>query len=199
MTGRERVATRALVAAMLCAIACRQGTGEDPPFYLEDFESQCDGLPCGWEQIEGDRGQSRYVETIHPGEHGVELRGEGVTIRGEAMVEGTVSVSFSTVQALVVARCDRGDALTIRLAVVDLSSGAIDTMVGAVSPAEDWEETPTVSLTGTGALSPMSITGPNLRFTGITVSKTGTGACQISEIAIDGFGTFGTGDDPDAC
>jgi hypothetical protein len=63
----------ALIAVVVSLGACR--TRRRPRSIGEDFETVCDGTPCGWERVRGSP-IKRSVETIHPGEHGLRLTGE---------------------------------------------------------------------------------------------------------------------------
>jgi len=44
----------------------------EEPIPLDTFESECDGVPCGWSAAFGEVG---WGETIHPGLHGLVLEG----------------------------------------------------------------------------------------------------------------------------
>lgn len=184
------------VAGILVALACSDPAEPEPTLYAEDFEERCDGLPCGWSQIEGDRGQARWVETFHPGEHGIRLSGSGVTVRGPGSDAADASLAFGTLQARLTATCDPGNRLVVRVGLVDASdaggSPRTDTLEGR-TPATvptDWGAPVTLSLTavsalGDGGFGASPFLSGRFRITGVTISKEGSGACVISRIVVD--------------
>ena len=102
----------ALFAIALSTTACQPAP---PPeqLFREDFETLCDGLPCGWVRAVGMPWQARVVETIHPGEHGRLLDGPDVIVRGPGGEPMEVAIESGRLQTRLVASCDEVASLTI--------------------------------------------------------------------------------------
>jgi len=192
---------RSFVALLLLSFACAPGPGAvRERLVTEEFETQCDdGLPCGWAQVTGEPGAARYVETIHPGEHGLALIGSGVNVRGPGGPTRPAIVSVGSLQASLVARCDPGAGLTIDLAVADATdAGAffVDTFEGRTTPGQTWEQRTVVNLTSTTALSDGGFGGSfggtrTIRVLAVALSKTGAGQCEIASFRVDDIGAIG--------
>lgn len=163
------------VVLLLSMIACYA----DPPtrIYVEDFETFCDGSPCGWERARGTADQATVVSTIHPGEHGLRLEGI-VSVRGPAATEDDDTIFGSFVDARIVARCDPGSTLTLDVLAVEPTTGIVWTATETVPAGSEWTDPISVSLSFDGSPA-------NARVTAVVLSKTGSGACEIDEIAID--------------
>lgn len=195
MSTAERRLARILLATLFVALTCCDDRPPPPAHLLiEELENRCGELPCEWAQITGEPGQARYVETFHPGDHGIRLDGSGVSVRGPGGEPDQVLVTFGTVQAQLTAVCDPGSDLTVRIGLTQaMDSGAatsrIDTLEGQVSPPPEWGGIVILSLTARGALADGGLSGTTLngsfRVTGITVSKAGPGSCVVSRIVID--------------
>jgi hypothetical protein len=202
----ERTIVLGAVSAIVAVLACGDPEAVPPRLLLEDFEdtTDCGELPCGWEQIGGDDGQARYVETVHPGEHGILLLGAGVSVRGPGGEPHPVVLNQGTVEARVSARCQGGSSLILQAVVTTDGEGgapATDTFEGRATPPEDWSgrDSSVVPMTASMALDPASpfgcgaAGGPGcpsqmLRVTALIISKTGSGECAIDRIVIDAVG-----------
>jgi len=198
----ERWMARACVALILGALAC--GDDDAPPnprLLFEDFEERCGDLPCGWTRLEGDEDQARWVETLHPGEHGIRLSGSGVTVRGPGGEARTSALTFGSLQAELTAVCDPDASLVLQLGITEVLEGGgsprSDTLEGpATDVPSDWGETTLVTLTATTALVDGGFSGPTfsrpIRVTGITIQKRGPGECHIGRIVVDDVGATTT-------
>lgn len=164
------------VGLLLSMIACYA----DAPsrVYLEDFETLCDGSPCGWERARGTADQATVVSTIHPGEHGLRLTDE-VSVRGPGSTDDAETIFGSFIDARVVARCDARSTLTMNVLAVETSTGIVWTATAIISAQEEWSDVvrPTaLNFDGSPAAA---------RITAIVLTKSGSGACEIDEIVID--------------
>jgi hypothetical protein len=198
---RELVAGRGLVLAILVALACDPPTPPPAPFYEDEFDVECDGLPCGWEQVGGAPGDVVFERTIHSTVGGITLRGSMTTVRGPASQPSPVTFQMGTIEAQLAARCDVGNSLVVQVVVEAVGrdggpSGVLDVVEGRVTPAPDWTEpeagNPSI-LTARTALMPLSPFGGAAEFearvVAVTLSKTGAGSCTIDRIALDEVGT----------
>ncbi len=150
--------SRVLLSSVLALLACGPTPSPSgPPAYADSFETQCGDLPCGWTQASGTSGQAAYVDTALPGEHGIALRGSGVSVRGpaaDAPIDATLL--FDSMQALLLARCDSGGSLTVSVGIVEVDStgtptGRTDTLVGRGAPPSEWSTRTRITLTGGNA------------------------------------------------
>lgn len=164
------------VALLVGILACTP-SGR-PRHYFESFEELCMGVPCGWQRSSGTAEQATWVETIHPGEHGLRLTGE-VSVRGE----GSEIPSGATASLLlvgVVARCDPDSWLSVDLVLTDDLGN--DIMGSAVlSPGREWTAPTVAAPTYTSTLTSDVVT----RVVAIGITKHGAGSCEISELAIE--------------
>jgi hypothetical protein len=166
-----------LVATLLAMLACDPDL---PPtrFYDEDFETLCDGTPCGWERTSGDETQATWIETIHPGEHGLRLEGQA-SVRG-TNAGATTGDAFAveTLSVELTARCDLGSQLRVDLVLAD-EFGETFIASALAAPEAAWSPPPGVTVV-TDAFAARAA-----RVTAVGIAKTGPGACEISAIAID--------------
>lgn len=164
-----------LVAALVAMIAC--GPDElEPPFYFEDFETLCEGVPCGWERTSGDASQVTWVETIHAGEHGLRLDGTA-SVRGPGS-EPTGAFPLDSLSLDLTARCDAGSVLEIDLVLAD-EAGRPFSASALAAPAEEWSRSGALEITAETALANAT------RVMAIGITKTGAGACEVSDIVVD--------------
>lgn len=165
------------VSILLAIVAC--GPADAPQrFYDEDFEELCDGVPCGWERTSGAADQATWIETIHPGEHGLRLEGE-VSVRGPGTEVGeTIDSSVLFVRAYV--RCDLDSELRLDVVIADDFGGTYDASA-LLSPAETWEAPYEAALEGDAPTLP----GNAVHVVAVGLAKTGPGTCEISELIID--------------
>lgn len=191
---------RALVASLLVVLACTDSPPTVTHLVQQDFEARCgDGtLACGWVQIAGTDGQARWGSGFHPGDHVLLLDGSGVTVRGPGGGARPVTLTLGSLRIDLAARCDPGNTLDVSVGVVDASSESpafSDELVGTTRPPRRWEDGRSgTTLTARSALSDgglgMTGGGYTVRVSSITITKTGTGRCEISELAIDDFTAF---------
>ncbi|GAB5541019.1 MAG: hypothetical protein RLO52_42550 [Sandaracinaceae bacterium] len=165
-----------VVAVLVAMVAC-DGHAFPERAYHEEFETLCDGTPCGWEISRGDPDQATWVTTLHPGEHGLRLSGE-VTVRGPGAMEEAPDVIQRMNPSLhVAARCDSGSRLQITVLATDRAG--VPARASAELPANtDWSGDATVLLM-------LDAVVVDARVTAVVIEKTGTGSCEISEITID--------------
>lgn len=203
----ERWIARACIALIVGMLACGDDDAPGVPRLLyDDFEERCGDLPCGWTRLEGDEGQAVYVETIHPGEHGVRLSGSGVTIRGPGGMPRTSALTFGSLQMELTAICDPDSTLDLKLAVTEVLEGGgsprTDTLEGRVTPPSEWTGPILATLTATSALSDGGFSGSTfgapIRVTGVTIAKTGPGECYVDRLVVDDVGTTATSS-PGSC
>jgi len=164
---------RSLAAALLVLAGCG-GPGRIVP-YEEDFETLCDGTPCGWVQTLGPPGAVSYLETI-PGDHGLSFTGDGVVARGGARTLASVSLLEI---AEVSGRCDDGSSLELRISVID-ETGVAATLEAVSMPGAEWSIPEPIPLSAPpGRL-------PGVReVVGVLVRKLGPGACEIDRLVLD--------------
>ena len=94
------------VALALACAATLAGCPPDAPelFWDEEFESTCDGTPCGWLVGAGPVGSVTWVETL-PGEHGIAMFGDRIAVLGPTEgVESDVTRDAANVIAYLAAR-----------------------------------------------------------------------------------------------
>lgn len=166
-----------VVAILLALLACDPDL---PPtrFYDEDFETLCEGTPCGWERTSGDATQATWIETIHPGEHGLRLEGQA-SVRGTNAGPATGDLSaVETLSVELTARCDFGSELRVDLVLAD-ELGSTFTASALASPEAGWVPPAGVMVVSGAAGASVA------RVVAVGIAKTGPGACEISAIAID--------------
>ena len=169
------------IGGLLVFLACDPAP---PPerHWFESFEDECDGAPCGWERSLGDADQARWVETIHPGEHGLRLEGV-VTVRGPGSpLERTQDFNFASVHA--VARCDAGSFLEVEVVVA--SGAATRTGRALINPEDQWRRVTEEPLT----FDETAIEG---RVTAVVIRKRGEGVCEVGELVVDDGAFLATG------
>lgn len=165
----------------LASLLSACGPGAPPAYlYFEDFETVCDGSPCGWERSSGEPDQATWVETIHPGEHALRLTGE-VGVRGPAGSPEERAILGSGIGGCVVARCDAGSRLQFDVLLEDALVGSVVGTVRLLPPSE-WSGPTTADLTLDDDVSDASVTA-------VLITKTGPGACEVGEIVFED-GTF---------
>jgi hypothetical protein len=121
--------------------------------------------------------QATVVSTVHPGEHGLRLEGV-VSVRGPGSTEDADTIFGSAIDARVVARCDPGSTLTMDVLAVEPGSGIVWTATTTIATQDEWTDPIPVLLELDGSPA-------GARITAVVLSKTGAGACEIDEIAID--------------
>jgi hypothetical protein len=173
-------------ALLALALACIAGCVDHPhvALFREDFESVCNGAPCGWTQIAGPAGAASYVETL-PSEHGVELVGDGVAIArtvtgANASTNGAADQIDATLRAHVVARCDPGATVTV-IATLLGAGTSIDVEGGATYPPT-WDGSRIVFM-----LLPVEPTNAGASFTSVVrvvLHKQGAGACEVDYVSL---------------
>ena len=181
------------------ALAC--GDGPEPPpnrILLERFETTCGDLPCGWSQVAGDPGDARYVSTFHPGEHALALSGSDVVAKGPGGAADGAQILFGSLQARIAARCDAGNTLVVRVVLNSSPDGGpvtYDELEGRFSPPTGYGSASMITLTAASTLNDGGFGGGPfgsflpVEVVAITVSKTGSGTCEIGEIIIDDIGS----------
>jgi len=184
-----------LVLVVFVALGCRSGFGSVTILYDEPFEEACDGIPCGWVQVRGEVGQARYGEVGTLGDHGLALRGAGVTVQGPGTNEETLStVPLGGIRLVIEARCEVGSSLGVSVAIRNLSLDTISEYSTRLSPTgPNISRTSTLvtqSMVGADAGMPDPIGGPSrfLQVLGITIEKTGDSVCEIGAVQLQDAG-----------
>jgi hypothetical protein len=174
---RSRRGVWIAVAIAIAFVACEPEDAPDP-IYLESYEETDEnGLPLGWERTSGGPENAAYVETIHPGEHGIRLSGE-VTVRGpggemrELPAEPDLLLHLS-------ARCDLDSGLRVDVVLLD-ELGGLHTASAMPNPPDEWEMVDTLMIEIDDGTT-LNIVGVSA----IGIAKTGIGDCEISELIID--------------
>lgn len=171
---------RLLAFAALASIASCNGT-TPTPLWREDFETACDGAPCGWTQVAGPMGAATWIETA-PSEHGVELSGPGVAIARLATgheVNGLHPVG--SLKAHVVARCDPGAQLTLIVTVQNAAGGPIDVSGFATFPSTwDGSRTTFDLFASDSALSSAQF----IDILDVVLHKEGDGLCEVDYVSL---------------
>lgn len=160
-------------------IAAYAACADPPPptIYFEDFETLCDGTPCGWGRTSGDETQATWVETIHEGDHGLRLSGEVMVQSEEVAVDDGGFVSNVMLHAP--ARCDAGSSVRVDIVVSD-SFGARYTGRVQLAAFPNWGEAPPDQQVGWVDAVPGNIAS----VVAIAITKEGLGACEISSIML---------------
>lgn len=175
-----RVSRVAILLALL-APAC-SGTPDPDLVYIEDFESLCDGTPCGWVQSGGPDDAARYAETV-PGDHGLELLGDDVFVRGPVPDALSRARFADRIAVRMSARCDFGSSLEVRVTIEEPAPVMrVMTFGKEVVPEDAWTN-PLPDAT----LDPLEASpGPwqIQRVLGVSVLKRGAGSCEIDYLAI---------------
>lgn len=196
----------ALVGALLTLLACSptptsSGTRR---VYGEPFDGTCHDLPCGWTQVTGPAGAAHTTSTLLPGLRGLALEGDGVLVDGPAAPSTTSSFVGGSLDLVLLARCDAGASLTVRVALTStsLSDASSDTAASLleahVIPAAEWDASGAATDGLRQTLTP--VLGPRdsvveVHVQSVTVRKEGPGACdldalRIEHIALDSFGDY---------
>lgn len=183
MSAPSRLGLVALgVALGLVGAAAGCNGTTDVALWRDDFESACEGAPCGWVQIAGPRGSATWIETV-PGEHGVQLVGAGVAI---SRIAGDDSVIFparvSSLQAHVVARCDPGSQLTLIVTVHDQATGMPLDASGSATFPSTWDGNRSLF-----DLFAADATARNATFddiVSVVVHKDGEGTCEVDYVSL---------------
>lgn len=174
----SRVHTRAawvVVIMFVAMIACEPEEGRRLA-YDEDFETACDGVPCGWTRTDGEASQATWIETIHPGEHALRLSGE-VTVRGPEATEEARRLSQSNATVYVANRCDLGNSLFVTV-VVETDEGMLRDSREMVTTSPDWTNRVTRLQFG----EPRIVGG---RVVSVILEKEGAGECEVGDIVVD--------------
>jgi hypothetical protein len=187
MTRLQRLA----LAALFVLLACGDDDGGriSEALFEEDFESECAGAPCGWEQIAGAPGAARRVATFHAGEHALALEGERVVVRGPMPAAMAAVSTFAELQGTVSARCDAGATLDLRVATIDESvpGGGLDSFDARLAAPPTWENARLlVRLVPSGEDG--GFAASTVRVLGVTLIKDGPGVCEIGDLRIDRAG-----------
>jgi hypothetical protein len=181
---RPMRATQLLVIAaavgLLAGLSGCPGPRRGDLVWEEDFEASCGGVPCGWVQSGGPEGAVRSRETL-PGEHGIELVGDGVSVRGPAGERLPRSTSAEEVAVRMTARCDAGGVLEVRV-TIETVDGVRVTFAEELVPDPEWAmPLPDQVLTPIeGPSGPWNIS----RVASVGVRKRGDGTCEIAFLAI---------------
>ncbi|MGE0786515.1 MAG: hypothetical protein AB7S26_12665 [Sandaracinaceae bacterium] len=143
--------------------------------YSEDFESVCDGAPCGWSQRTGEPSQATYVETFHPGEHGLRLSGS-VSVRGPEAPEDALRLRGSSVTFEAATRCDLGSFLTATV-VIRTDAGEMFDASALVTSEPEWGRS------GVRLDFIDTIVGGHVA--SVILDKEGGGVCEVSDMTVD--------------
>jgi hypothetical protein len=172
---------RAGIALALALGAAGCEPRSDPfALYVEDFETVCDGSPCGWFQSSGEDERAVYVETL-PGDHGIELIGDGVAVRSEAGEPLEFRVFTAALAVRLVARCDALSTLELRT-TVELTDTTTVTLGREIVPEDTWSSLlPDQTL---NPLDPVPTPWSIRRVLGVSILKHGTGSCEIDFLSI---------------
>ncbi|UJR78953.1 hypothetical protein [Sandaracinus amylolyticus] len=177
---------RALVITILGAALVGCPSSEDESaIYVEDFETTCEGTPCGWAQITGAENAASYVETL-PGDHGLQLVGREVAVRGG--IDEAPQSTFSTqLIARANARCDLGAHLVMR-ATIELQDATTLTYEAELVPDVTW-----TSATRDQSMRVVEVVSAPwhiARVLGVSLRKEGDGSCEVDYLAIRSVRSF---------
>lgn len=153
----------------------------------EDFETLCDGAPCGWVLASGPDGAATWIETL-PGDHGLMLTGEGVFVRGEAAPPPPSPVFADALALRASARCDAFAFLTLRTTIeTNDTPSRLVTFQADLVVDDTWEPmVRDVTMVPVDATpSPWNVA----RVLGVSVLKNGPGSCEIDYLAIRAVNT----------
>lgn len=173
---RGRFWSSTIVAALVAMYACGGGGPPKEYVYVEDFEVLCDEVPCGWERVAGGESQATWVETIHPGEHGLRLSGE-TSVRGPGSEDEVEPFYTSDVRAVLAARCDGGSELVVEVIFAG-ENGEPVVQHTTVAPYADWTGPTHGWLDGASDIRAT-------RVLAVGITKTGAGTCEISDLVLE--------------
>ena len=192
---------------MLVGLACREPQVGPDRLLVETFETNCDGTPCGWTRVDGSASDVRFVQTIHPGEHGLSIAA-GASARGPMGANGMVSIQNASLQLRASARCDRGAQLVVEAALADRATRAADTFEGRASPPSVWDDTvEVITITANQALNDGGLGGNvfggggtilDIEVLGLILRVDGEGTCEIDQLTLDAVAS-GAGTRPEWC
>ncbi len=170
------VASWLAVTAVLVTLACDP---EDGPLLLfaEDFETICDGAPCGWTRTSGGPEQATWEETLHPGEHGLRLTGE-VTVRGPAAPDSARRLRGTVVEVQLAHRCELGSTLSVSVVFEDASTGSLRDATLRVLSEPAW----------TAPAQTLTLPDPPLiggRVVAVILTKGGAGVCEVGDLTVN--------------
>ncbi|MEM9067677.1 MAG: hypothetical protein AAGE52_04200 [Myxococcota bacterium] len=180
---------RVIAFTLLGVLACRELPDGPERVFEESFEDRCDGVPCGWSQSAGPDAAVRSVETFHPGEHGIELRGDGTTVLSPMGEVAPAVLMFGSLEANLSARCTDAS-LAIEVGLIDDATGISDTFRGRVSPPGDFARSIT-ALIGDRALVDGGLSGGigggafEVRVNTVLLRLEGDGECVVDHLIID--------------
>lgn len=177
------VLPRALAWLVLGAAAASAGCrgADSVSLFRDDFESVCGGAPCGWSQVAGPAGAARYVESV-PGEHGIELSGEGVAVSrlvpGDDL-EGADPVD--SLEAHVVARCDARSTVTVIVTLQGISTSAPIDVTGTATFPPRWDGSRITFPLLTTSVTPSS---QFIDIVSVVLHKEGPGTCEVDYVSL---------------
>ncbi len=178
--GAARPPMIAALALLALVPACNGAS--DQALWRDDFETLCDGVPCGWSQVAGPAGAVTYVETA-PSEHGLQMRGDGVAISRTADGdEVLVPAMAASMRAHVVARCDAGSQITAIVTVRNLTGGLPIDVSGVATYPSTWD--------GTRTTFDLFVTDSGDRdaqyddILGVVLHKEGPGVCEVDYVSL---------------
>jgi len=198
-------ASRRVVAVILAIgalLACEPREDESRPaleFFIERFDADCGGVPCGYTQRSGPPGAARTTSTLLPGLRGLALEGDGVVVDGPGAEGPIFGASADLLEAVLIARCDAEASLTVRVGVTAAGDFDASTTVAGVlleaqlRPPATWVTTPSASAAERADLVPLGVVpfASELRFVSVSIEKSGPGQCEIDELRVE---TRGAGD-----
>lgn len=177
----------ALGLALLSLPSC--APAPDPEMFLEeDFETLCDGVPCGWVRSGGPEDGARWIETI-PGDHGLLLEGDGVFVRGPAAPPLATTTLVDVVAVRATARCDSTSSITVRVSIEEGVGAEPEfvTFERELLPEAAWREAPMDQTMDPTDGAPR--TWALRRVLGISLLKNGPGTCEIDYVGIRAVNT----------
>jgi hypothetical protein len=178
--GRSALAGCVALAALASVSGCN--TTDATPLWRDDFESVCDGAPCGWTQVAGPAGAAVWIETA-AGEHGAQMTGPGVAIARTAAGDEVIgSDPVSSLKAHVVARCDTGSQLTLIVTVQNVAGGAPIDVSGSATFPSTWDGSRTTFdlFADDGANSSAQF----VDILDVVLHKEGTGTCEVDYVSL---------------
>ncbi len=191
-------------------LACREMPDGPTRIYEESFEELCvdeaTGVesPCGWSQVAGPDGGATWVDTVHPGEHGLRLSGEGTIVRGPAGTSRRSVLLFGAIETYISARCDVGTQLIVEVGLRDVTTGNADTFRGRATPSDEWGNGTIIPLVSDRALSDGGLSGGmfggtfDVQVDLLSLRVSGGGACEVDHLILDDVGNaVGPNPDPD--
>ncbi len=178
-----------LLLIALFLIAC---PGNAPfRIVVESFEDVCEGDSlCEFEQVDGEPGDVTWIETIHPGEHGLRIEAGARLVRSyEPRELRSLGFQAGSAQGYITGLCEEGANIEVAIVMTD-DLDYTDEFRGTSTLWTEYDGT-SFALVGASALdpnSPLNTQGSvSIRPLALEIRVRGEGACEIDHLTVDSY------------